>query len=207
MKKKIPIIKLSKVILTGVLVIFCILYLFSNTTSASYESIVNSDANSTIAKWSININNENITDTYDKKIDINDITWDNSHTESGKVSPGSTGSFTFEIDPDDTDLAFRYDIKYIDKTIDDNYVLTITSITSSDSYLIHTGIDNYTGLFSLNDINNKTKKIITINISWLNNEENNEKDSLVGITDDVNYIDLDFSAKQYNGELIEEYVG
>ena len=203
--KRIPIIKLTKVILTGVLVIFYVLYLSGAMTSASYESVATGESKSDIAKWKININSQNITDTYDKEVSINDITWDNTHTESGKVSPGTTGVFTLEIDPIDTDLAFKYDIKYIDKSINSDYVLTITSITSSDSYLVHTAEDNYTGLFSLNDVNKKNKKVITINISWINNEENNDEDNKINDSDDVNYIDLRFNASQYNGELIEEY--
>ena len=60
-------------------------------------------------------------------------------------------------------------------------------------------------MFSLNDVNKKNKKVITINISWINNEENNDEDNKINDSDDVNYIDLRFNASQYNGELIEEY--
>ena len=206
MKKKFPILKLLKVILTGSLVIFCFFFLVGIKTSASYESNIKGEENNKIATWNININNENITDTYDKVITISDINWNNSHTDSSKVSPSSSGAFTLEIDPMTTDVAFTYELKYIDKTIDDKYLLTITSSTSSDGYFIHTSNDTYTGLFSLSDIKNKTKKIITVNLSWINNDSNNENDtSISDTTEEVKYINLVFTAKQYNGEKIIEY--
>ncbi len=204
--KKLNIFKLLKVILIGSLVIVCVLYLTNNLTFSSYESKIDGEVDSKIAHWNININEENITDSYDTVIDIDDISWDTSHTATGKVSPGSTGVFTIEIDPTDTELAFSYDIKFKDKVINNDYVLTMTSITSSDSYLIHTEIDKYTGLFSLNDINTKVKKVITINIAWLNDDDNNESDSNISDSvEDIKYIDLEFRAKQYNGELIKDY--
>ena len=49
----------------------------------------------------------------------------------------------------------------------------------------------------------KNKKIITlvINVEWVNNEENNERDTLIGSGEtEGNFLNLQFNARQYLGE-------
>ncbi len=195
-------LKLLKLSLVFLLVIICCFYFFKTSSYAKYKSEIESSIDTEIAKWSIFLNNENITDTFEKSININDITWESTHTEKNHAAPGSNGYFTIEIDASTTEIAFKYDINYTDKSIDDNYVLTVSSITSSDGFLVYTKEHNYTGLFSLDDIDNKKKKIITINVYWKNDDQT-DFDSLV----DANskYLDLKFSATQYHGENIVEY--
>lgn len=197
-------LKLIKLVLLFVLVVICFCYFCGFFTYSKYKSEVSTEVDSKIAHWSILLNSENITDTFEKNISIDDITWESTHTESGYASPGSSGYFTIEIDGDTTEVAFKYDISYTDKTIDENYVLNLVSINSSDGFLIHTKKNNYTGLFSLPDINNKRKKIITINVLWKNDDET-EFDS--NVNENSTFLNLKFVATQYNGENIVEYSG
>lgn len=195
-------LKLIKLILVFILVIICVCYCCGVFTYSKYQSKVETEVESNIAKWSIFLNSENITDTFEKTVTIDDITWESTHTESGHAAPGSSGYFTIEIDGDITEVAFKYDINYIDKSQDENYVLKLVSMTSSDGYLIHTKKDNYTGLFSLADINSKRKKVITFNVVWENDDET-DFDSNVDSNSD--FLDLKFIATQYHGENIVEY--
>lgn len=196
--------KLLKLLLIFILVIICFCYFFGVFTYSKYQSKVDTEVSAKIAKWSIFLNSENITDTFEKTISINDITWESTHTESGHAAPGSSGYFTVEIDGDDSEVAFKYDISYTDKTQDENYVLDLVSINSSDGFLVHTKSNNYTGLFSLADINNQRKKVITFNIIW-KNDDSTDFDSKVD--NESNFLDLKFIATQYHGENIVEYSG
>lgn len=195
-------LKLLKLFLTFFLVIICCFYFIGTFSYAKYASNIEGNIDTKIASWSIFLNSENITDTFEKSITIDDITWESDHTENGHAAPGSNGYFTIELDGDTTEVAFKYDIDYTDKSVDSDYVLTISSITSSDGFLVYTKEHNYTGLFSLDDIDNKKKKIITINVYWKNDDQT-DFDSLVDA--DSKYLDLKFSATQYHGENIVEY--
>ena len=194
--------KLIKLLLIFLLVIICFCYFCGIFTYSKYQSKVGTEVNPKIAKWSILLNSENITDTFEKTISINDITWESTHTESGHAAPGSSGYFTIEIDGDDSEVAFKYDVSFTDKSQDENYVLNLVSINSSDGFLIHTKSNNYTGLFSLTDINNQRKKVITFNVIW-KNDDITDFDS--NVDDQSDFLDLKFVATQYRGENIIEY--
>lgn len=195
-------LKLVKIMLIFILVLVCFYYICNPFSYSKYRANVKSEVDTKVASWSILLNKENITDTFEKKISISDINWNAEHTESKYVAPGSNGNFTLEIDVDSTEVAFKYDISYTDKSVDNNYVLTISSITSSDGFLVNTDENNYTGLFSLSDIEKKRKKIITVNVYWPNDDDTNFDSE---VSDDSNYLDLKFTATQYHGESIVEY--
>ena len=54
-------------------------------------------------------------------------------------------------------------------------------IIEGNGQLFNTSENTYTGIMSLENINNKTAKVkIRITVLWENNEENNERDTLIG---------------------------
>ena len=168
---------------------------------------IDGTVNATLAKWNITINNTVITQTITDAISLGDIEWTNSHANPNKVAPGSTGVVDLVIDPQDTQVSFRFDITFTDHTQDNEILLTITNMSANGVNLIRTGERTYTGIFALSEIEAGTTKTITINIAWLNDEANNEHDTNVGTeVESGKLIGIKFVAKQYKGETINEYI-
>lgn len=192
-----------KMCLLLVLVIF--LFSMSKRVYSTLYSEVSGESKIPLSSWNIKVNHQNITQI--KDLTINDINWESAHTKTGKVAPGSIGTFQLIIDPSNTDVSVRYDLTYIDHTVDQNKLLTITKIESSTNSLIQTKVNTYTGIFTLNNIDKP--ETITITCEWVNQEENNDTDSLIGLAqvepDPDKFISLQFKASQYEGETIESY--
>ncbi len=199
--------KQDKIII--VLIAVLILIFIVSKTLSLLQTNVTGAAEMPLAKWNILINGTELTSTSTADIRVNNIEWDeNSHTSSGVVAPGSTGKVYLEINPTNTGVAFTYSITYIDKIINDEYVLTITDIKDGDGSLIKTAPQSYTGLFTLEEIRSRENKTVEIDVEWINNESNNQSDTLIGTqSSNPNFIHLEMEAVQYNGEPITPYTG
>ena len=199
--------KQDKIII--VLIAVLILIFIVSKTLSLLQTNVTGAAEMPLAKWNILINGTELTSTSTADIRVNNIEWDeNSHTSSGVVAPGSTGKVYLEINPTNTGVAFTYSITYIDKIINDEYVLTITDIKDGDGSLIKTAPQSYTGLFTLEEIRSRENKTVEIDVEWINNESNNQSDTLIGTqSSNPNFIHLEMEAVIYNGEQITPYTG
>lgn len=199
--------KQDKIII--VLIAVLILIFIVSKTLSLLQTNVTGAAEMPLAKWNILINGTELTSTSTADIRVNNIEWDeNSHTSSGVVAPGSTGKVYLEINPTNTGVAFTYSITYIDKIINDEYVLTITDIKDGDGSLIKTAPQSYTGLFTLEEIRSRENKTVEIDVEWINNESDNQSDTLIGTqSSNPNFIHLEMEAVQYNGEPITPYTG
>lgn len=189
---------------------FCclwIIYEMGGKTYTAFESEVIGDASVEVATWNILINEKNLNEFIEQDLLVDNITWDTNHTREGKVSPGSVGVMKLVIDPSTTEVAIRYDITYEDREFSDEYLLHILSIAVDNDELIRTGENTYTGIFSLDDINNKKKKEILISLMWENDENQNVNDTMIGTgIKQPSYAKLHFRASQYQGEVIESYI-
>lgn len=186
------------------------IFIFAVSKSfASLESKVDAKSTVYVGKWNILVNGQNLNSRYTDEITLNDIVWEsNEHVSEGMAAPGSKGVISFEIDPTDTDVAVKYKITFSDHTDDPNYLLTIREISTDGTPLIKSGPNSYTGIFSLQDILNGATKTISIDVEWINDESNNEYDSLIGSqSEEAKFLYIDMEAVQYNGESIEEYLG
>ena len=199
--------KQDKIIIVLIAVLILI-FIVSKTLSLLQTNITGA-AEMPLAKWNILINGTELTSTSTADIRVNNIEWDeNSHTSSGVVAPGSTGKVYLEINPTNTGVAFTYTISFVDKIINDEYVLTITDIKDGDGSLIKTAPQSYTGLFTLEEIRSRENKTVEIDVEWINNESNNQSDTLIGTqSSNPNFIHLEMEAVQYNGEPITPYTG
>ena len=189
--------------LTSLLLVFGIAY-----TRSRLVANIDTSQNAVLAKWNITLNNTLITQTMSDTIALGNITWTNSHANPEKVAPGSSGIVDLVINPQDTQVSFRYDITFTDHNVDPNVLLTITNMSANGNNLIHTAANTYTGIFPLSEIEDHQTKVITIYISWLDDENNNETDTQVGtgeLTGDL--IGITFVAKQYRGEPIASIDG
>ena len=175
-----------KLFLIVVLICLSVLYLLKTDTYTSYESTVDTSTNIPIATWQIFVNNQSI--HTNKSLKISDITWYNTQSSLNKVAPGSRGQANLSL-KSESDVAVKYDITYVDKTKDNNKVLTLTDIEGSTKVG-----EKYSGIINVGET-----KQITLNLSWINDENNNDIDSLIGQGLEPEYIDLNIEFTQYNG--------
>ena len=137
----------------------------------------------------------------DNRILIENVTWTSSHTRQGKISPGSTGQFDFELDPTESDVAILYEFQLVDKTVDSTKLLTFNSVTSNRS-IVRTAIDTYSGIITLSDIQNGLKTNVTIGFVYTDTED---VEGYTGDGDLEDFFEIHFRALQYKGETLVPY--
>lgn len=205
--------KINKKNMNKILIVTCLfIILLLVYTGIRIYGLFHSELNSKVqlknGVWSIMINDTDITKGSDVKFEINNISiQENEHVKPGTLAPGLTGKFKVEINPKDTDVSVKYEISLDEEKVENNN-LVIKSITETyvQKQLIKTGPNAYTGVISLEEIKAKTKNEITIEIEWLDNEENNELDIEMGNKSDSQYkIPLTIHVCQYLGEEIDAY--
>ena len=193
---------MNKKILYIIFSFFLLLTLYEiKKTYGLFESNNKMPVQQSTAKWNILINGTNIKS--EEKFVVNSVNVeDNENVLNGKIAPGVKGYFDIEIDKTNTSTSIVYSITFDFTKISDS--ITIEKIEeTTNGNLIRTGENTYSKVMKINDepINN-----IRVYIKWENKEENNDIDSLVGLTKD-NYINIpvSISAMQYLGEEIIEY--
>ena len=191
-----------------IILLLCLAYIGTKFTFSLYESNLDTDVSGNISDIKLKINNVNIVNnTGDiSEVVVTDITWTStSHTRVGKISPGATGTFNLRLDPYGSQVAILYRFTFIDKTIDSNKILTFTDIRASNGNVIRTGVNEYSGIISLADINNS--QTITLNIDF----EYTDEEDMEPFTEDSENLDdfftINFEALQYNGETLIPYTG
>lgn len=179
------------------IIIICLVYLYSKGTYTLYESNPSTGSELEIANWDIIINCKNSSGFFKEFIRINDynpsnnydlakcVNWNNEHVASNKVAPGTKGTIDIQINPGETDVAFRYDINFVDNSIDSDYILTITNVTYPDSSFVNNGSNNYFGYFKKNDL--ETMKVISLDVEWVNDDNiedswQNNNDKFLGMS-------------------------
>ena len=112
-------------------------------------------------------------------------------------------TFEIEIDPTDTQVSFVYEL-----TIDTSDLLNeefeITSVTETNgNTFIRTDENKYVGIAHLNEIENGEIYNIEIEITWNNDDNNNDSDYELGIrADEELNIDVNIELSQYIGTEI-----
>lgn len=202
--------KPKKKIAVMLLIIICsvfVLLMSSGGTFTAYESEVDNKTSVNLARWNILIDDQNITDTMVSDILVENVIWSNVKSNPEKLAPGSSGTMKFIIDPTTTQVSIRYDITFEDNTVDTDNILTVLGFSTSTGSLIRTAENTYTGVFSLNDINNDQTREISVELKWIDDEDNNDRDSAIGRgeIEDLSYCNFKFVATQYKGETIVPY--
>lgn len=195
----------SKILyITCAIMIFVTIYEITNTYGL-FESNINMDVDSKLATWNILINDTNIGKSETFTID-NFISEEDSTVASGKIAPGTSGYFNINIDPSTTQVSIRYDLTFDFSKLDN--LFTITKVEEKNGYnLIKTGPNTYSNVITLNEIKENKTNNIRVHIKWDNNEENNDKDTEIGMTENNTLnIPVSITVLQYSGEKIEPYV-
>lgn len=195
----------SKILyITCAIMIFVTIYEITNTYGL-FESNINMNADSKLATWNILINDTNIGKSETFTID-NFISEEDSTVASGKIAPGTSVYFNINIDPSTTQVSIRYDLTFDFSKLDN--LFTITKVEEKNGYnLIKTGPNTYSNVITLNEIKENKTNNIRVHIKWNNNEENNDKDTEIGLTENNTLnIPVSITVLQYSGEKIEPYV-
>ena len=208
MKKKNPKeIKSKKIYLVYVFIlliaIICIIQIF-----AVFQSEVEGSINFEKGVWQIEVNGIDISNGVNKEFIVNNIEiQNNEHVKPGNLAPGLSGIFNISINPENTDVSVRYDVSLNEESLT-NKNITIKSITETvqGNSLIKTGENVYTGIITLDDINQGIQNNIKVEIEWIDNEEYNEEDINMGTQEDYKLeIPIVVHVTQYLGEVIETY--
>ncbi len=161
------------------------------------EIVVNSD----IGKWDISVNGDSINET--TTFNVNSVQVSNEpNVRPNYFAPGTNGYFTIEIDPGETDVSIYFEIVCRTDMINNpNIHLTrIENVGKSD--LVPVGAFTYAGVIPLSDIQNEVNTTLKFYITWDNNDNNNEIDSLYGDSSADFDLPMQITFRQYLGETV-----
>ena len=176
------------------------LYVISNSYALfenEQEIIVNND----IGKWQILVNNESINSRNTFSVSNIHVTGD-SNVRENYFAPGTNGYFDIIINPSGTDVSIYYEIVCRTDRIS-NPQISLTKIENiGKPDLINVGNYTYAGVIPLSDIKNNDITTIRFYVTWNNNDNNNEIDSLYGNSSSTFDIPMEITFRQYTGEVI-----
>lgn len=188
-------------IILFVVLLFVTAYELSSSF-ALFESDADFVVNSDVGKWEISVNGDLIDQT-------NTFTITNVHVNNDPnvrenlFAPGTEGYFEIIIDPNDTDVSIYYEIVCRTDYITNNQIILdrIENVGKPD--LINVAAYTYAGVIPLSEIKNNETTTLRFYITWTNNENNNDVDSLYGNNSDDFEIPMEITFRQYAGEVIE----
>ena len=173
---------------------------------AVFHSNVGEKAEFRNGAWNIDVNGKKITTGVQTDFTIDQITVaEDQHTMPGKISPGLSGNFKIVINPKDTNVSIRYDITLNqDELKSSNVKISSVEEKNNGAKLIKIAENEYTGIITLQDIQKNVIHEIEMNVEWLDDEQNNESDTLLGTNKDKRQFEIPvtFHATQYLGEEI-----
>ena len=138
---------------------------FMQDTYAKYLSSATENAELTIARWSILINDQDVVNESDFTDTISPIFNGTSNIKSDVIAPTAQGYFELEINGENTDVSFQYSIG-IDTTDCEVTDLRITSYVIDGVTTSFSG-SNVVGSILLNDVSRT--KTIRFNVEWNDN--------------------------------------
>lgn len=194
-------IKKILVIITLIMVLFAIYKIVQ--TYAVFYSEANGIITQNQAKWIIKINNTNISSGIEQEFVVDEFECsENSHIMPGKIAPSVTGNFYIIVDPTDTDVAIKYEIR-LDKSNLVNKQIEVVSVEEVENGTILTELEDggYSAIIPLTEIKEGKINKIKVTIRWGNDESNNEEDTKIGIANNPTLkIPITINVSQYLGE-------
>lgn len=152
-----------------------------------------------IAKWQVKVNNSNINDDVHFVVNNYNVSVD-SNVKEGLLAPGVGGYFDIDIDPNDTSVSVRYDINFDLSGLNNDSIQIVNIEELGNNSITLTDELTYSGVIP---ISNSTVHHIRVYLNWINNEENNQLDSLYGVDNTINVnIAVNIKFTQYLGEEI-----
>lgn len=188
-------------------ILFFILSIYLVADSyALFETNSSGEANSTIGKWVIKISDVLISDNQMEEFSVDNFVYEtNDNIADGYIAPGRNGYFDIVLDPTGTDVAIRYDLSFDnEQTYGDNIKYSVTLLTGEET--IKTGPNTYSGIVTLDQIEQNTKITLRINLTWESERNYDHNDTILGMTENAKIrIPVGISVNQYLGETITPY--
>lgn len=159
-----------------------------------------------LAKWVITVNDVKVTSTT-KTFVVNNFEYTTSeYVKDDKLAPGGSCYFDIIIDANDTDVSVKYVIDF-DFSIIQNYDFIETEVIDlTNGDVIKTDVNQYTGVLDIEEIKKGQTKTLRVNLTWKNDEENNEADSELGLNENSKLtIPVNVKLTQYTSEEIVPY--
>lgn len=186
---------------------FLVAIFFFSEAYALFESNKVNTSSTSIAKWQVKVNSDQISGST-LEFNIDNINWtEQENVKSGKVAPGMSGYFDVEIDPNHTETSIRYDVTFDFSNLDEEQFEIDRIIEINDKEIVRTGENTYSNIITLDEIDNNETNTIRVYLTWINDENNNEKDSNLGsIPNNTLLIPVRVDITQYTtGETLIEY--
>lgn len=158
--------------------------------------------------WNILVNETDITNGTDVTFVIDNVeAEENEHVKTGNLAPGLSGTFKISVNPKDTNVSMRYDISLDeDKLTNGNIQIKSVEETLEGNELVRVDKNTYSGIITLDKIKAGSTNEITVEIEWLDVEDNNEPDIELGTTWNVEcQIPITVHVCQYLGEELDPY--
>lgn len=188
-------------------ILFFILSIYLVADSyALFETNSSGEANSTIGKWVIKISDVLISDNQMEEFSVDNFVYEtNDNIADGYIAPGRNGYFDIVLDPTGTDVAIRYDLSFDnEQTYGDNIKYSVTLLNGEET--IKTGPNTYSGIVTLDQIEQNTKITLRINLTWESERNYDHNDTILGMTENAKIrIPVGISVNQYLGETITPY--
>ena len=201
MKKLKRYLYLIIILLTGYMI-----FTVAKNTYALFETEGVAIVEESLAKWVITVNDVKVTAT-SKQFVVNNFEYTTSeYVRDDKLAPGGSCYFDIIIDATNTDVSVKYVIDF-DFSIIQNYDFIQTEVIDlTNGDVIKTGINQYTGVLDIEEIKKGQTKTLRVNLTWNNDEQNNENDSELGLTEDASLtIPVNVNLTQYTSEEIVPY--
>lgn len=179
-----------------------------NSTYSKYYTEVNGQYQREVGKWKIKVNQKEIysEDGQTENFTIEPAMEEKQNTKSGKIAPGTELYADIDIDPSETDVVVRYDMKLNCEQLQGMPITLEINKINIGNELIKTGIDTYTAIIPLENIRAKEIQKIRLTFKWENNELQNENDTEKGkIYGNKVEIPVEITFTQYLGEEITPY--
>lgn len=170
---------------------------------AVFHSELEADVTLENGIWNITVNGTKISTGVETQFVIDQTTTtENIHVKPNNLAPGLSGGFEIAISPEDTNVSFRYDITLNQEELGGtNLKIKSVEETQNGYELIKTAENTYTGIISLQDINNGVEHKIKMEVEWVDDGTNDENDTEIGKNHQFK-IPITFHAIQYLGEEI-----
>ena len=208
-----------KKLLTILVLIMLIISLFQIANMyALYKAQIQGEYTNLLGMWAIKVNGvdissgeENLTFTMTE----DNLTYiDSEHVKSQKIAPGTQAYFEISIDPTNTDVSILYtlNLKTDNSTTAKIKLVKVenyfqrngeTEIITNEDVFFNNDENQHKAIIPIAKINDKYLNHVKLYFEWVNVEENNATDSILGQTENAKIsIPIEINLKQYTGEVI-----
>lgn len=220
---------MKKILITILCVIMLFITIIQiRNTFALYKTEVTGETQSLLGVWSIKINETDISSgATDIKFNITEDYLhftETSNVAEGYIAPGSEGYFEILIDAIENDVAVKYDIKISDVAsikigeqtadLEEKIALKVTGvedvfekdgeIDTTTEHINYLDVEHQTvsGVIPISVIESGYKDRVKVYFKWINDDNNNVVDTMLGNGQIGNKIGYSFGNNDINTALI-----